>query len=95
MAYTVVARTDTPESRDPLRDLEDLVRHPGWLWLKREELAALRLDFESLIDRVCVPSDAEALHGIRRVVAARRAIERVFARPEEEIRKRRKGRSSH
>lgn len=75
---------------DELEDLEDLVKHPGWLrltdWAKNEWTARIAQHTEKAANEV---DDVKALHTLRQVLAAKNAVELVLGWPVEKVRQER------
>ena len=70
-----------------LEDLRQLIRHPGYLRWKQQQLDALNTDMVSWMRRAADDTnDLLALQKLRQVSAAISAVEKVFAYPEERVR---------
>ena len=73
---------------DDLREhLQDLLTHPGWIWLVEQELGHWQKEMSTYITQAVGEVNGElALQKLRQIVAAKQAVERVFARPREALR---------
>ena len=73
---------------DDLREhLQDLLTHPGWIWLVEQELGHWQKEMSTYITQAVGEVNGElALQKLRQIVAAKQAVERVFARPHETLR---------
>src|SRR5690606_22422063 len=73
---------------DAKADLENLIKSPGWLRIRAwaaEEYAAQLLQHTELAANDT--NDAAALHKLRQVIAARKAIQTALGWPERELQK--------
>ena len=70
-----------------LDDLRNLVKHPGFLRWKQDQVAQLHADMlKWMASAANDTDDLNALNKIRQVSAAIKAVERTFAWPDERIR---------
>ena len=72
---------------DDLREhLQDLLTHPGWMWLVEQELGHWQKEMSTYITQAVGEVNGElALQKLRQIVAAKQAVERAFARPRETL----------
>ena len=71
---------------DLISDLENLLSSPGWQWLERAELDHWREQADRYAEQAAGErDDVMALNKLRQILAAKRSVERVFARPHEKI----------
>ena len=66
--------------------LEELVKHPGWLWLCEEARKEWEHPLAHIMNAVGDRDDAMALNKLRQVLAAKAAVEAMLAKPEARIR---------
>ena len=68
-------------------DLEDLLRHPGWLRLKARMETYWEKDFADRVrEAVGLTEDTRALDKLRQVVVAQDAVRTALKWPEERLR---------
>lgn len=64
-----------------------MLASPGWAWLQTTELDHWRNQMGQYLKQAANErDDVAALNKLRQIVAAKEAVERVFKRPEEELR---------
>lgn len=81
--YSVIG---APVSDRELEDLQNLIKHPGWLrfigQVKREIASMLNSQIEAVSND---PNDAIAANKVRQIIASKKSIERLIAWPYERV----------
>lgn len=77
----------TDATLEQRRDLDDLVKHPGWLRIVQIEQDWWAMTIDSQL-RACAneTDDAMALNKMRQLIAAKQAVQRFIDRPKELLR---------
>lgn len=72
---------------DEREDLDNLVRHPGWLYVQRYAQQEFSEKILAATEAAAnEPTDAQALNKLRQLIAGKRAVQMVLAWPTDRLR---------